>query len=261
VTSGTFGPALKEPVKAKVPMIILGLACVGLLLIQHQRGVEHQRALEQQRQSTEHIFNLSNSLAQASDQLAEQQKTNLVLQTNLSVRSEELKCASDDLVAVRQTLDQTQTAAKAADQRAQEAQEVLAKREERITGLETEKDDLTKRMVELNSSITELETKIADTEQKLAKSEGEREFLLAELKRLEGEKFALERKFDDLAALRAQMRKVRDEVAVARRLDWIRRGINGIDMKGAEKLQKGFSVPVASATTYSLDVDLTRQAK
>jgi len=254
-------PASKQPVKAKVPIIILGLACIGLLLIQHQRGVERRRALELQRQSVEHIFNLSNSLAHASDQLVEQQRTNLVLETNLTVRTEELRRASDELVAVRQTLQQVQTAAKAADERAQEAQEELAKREEKITGLETEKDDLTRRMVELNSSITELETKIADTEQKLAKSEGEREFLLAELKRLEGEKLALERRFDDLAALRAQMRKVRDEVAVSKRLDWIRRGISGIDMKGAEKLQKGFFVPVASTTIYSLDVDLTRQGK
>jgi len=62
----------------------------------------------------------------------------------------------------------------------------------------------------------------ADTERKLAASEGDREFLLAELKRLQAEKVDLERQFNDLALLRDQIRKLKDELSIASRLEWIR---------------------------------------
>ena len=102
-------------------------------------------------------------------------------------------------------------------------------------------------------SITSLESQIDDTKKKLAASEGDREFLLKELKRLQAEKAELERKFNDLAVLRDQVRKLRDELSIARRLEWIRRGLYGFE-RGAERLQKG--LPAGAQTNYDLNVEI-----
>ena len=77
----------------------------------------------------------------------------------------------------------------------------------------------------------------ADTERRLTATEGDREFLLTELKRLQVEKAELERQFNDLSVLRTQVAKLKEELTVSRRLEWLRMGIYGMqDKKGAELL-------------------------
>jgi hypothetical protein len=71
---------------------------------------------------------------------------------------------------------------------------------------------------------------------------------------LQAEKAELERQFNDLAALRDQVRKLKDELSIARRLEWIRRGLYGSE-KGAEKLQKGLA-SVPGQTNFDLNVEI-----
>src|SRR5439155_1655978 len=113
-------------------------------------------------------------------------------------------------------------------------------------------------MTDLTTSIGTLETQITDTQRKLEASEGDREFLLKELKRLQAEKSDLERQFNDLALLRDQVKRLRDELSVSRRLEWIRRGLYG-SLKGGELLKKGVASSGASRTNYNLDVEIRRQ--
>jgi len=48
----------------------------------------------------------------------------------------------------------------------------------------------------------------------------------------------LEKQFNDLTVLRAQVSKLKEEMAESRRLDWIRRGIiTQFEQKGGERLQ------------------------
>src|SRR5437868_6465012 len=82
----------------------------------------------------------------------------------------------------------------------------IAKRDSKIKELEGQNDEMTKKLTELNGSIGSLEKQIADTEKRLAASEGDRAFLLKELKRLQIEKAELERQFNDLVVLRDQVR-------------------------------------------------------
>jgi len=79
--------------------------------------------------------------------------------------------------------------------------------------------------LDLNAAITNLNTQILETQRKLTASEGDKAFLEKELKRLMGEKAELERQFNDLKVLRAQVAKLKEELTIARRLDWIRRGL------------------------------------
>ena len=110
-------------------------------------------------------------------------------------------------------------------------------------------------MLDLNVSLGNLEKQISDTEKKLALSEGDREFLLRELKRLQAEKAQLEKQFNDLAVLREQVSRLKDELSISRRLEWIRRGILGTPQKGAEALISPVPPPVL-VTNVDLNVEL-----
>ncbi|MBI2924294.1 MAG: hypothetical protein HYY24_01165 [Verrucomicrobia bacterium] len=240
--------------KTKSVFILSALALAGLVGL---LWVQHRRAASNEQGSTRQIEQLSNSLVQAAASLAEQETANRLLRTDLSTQTEDLTRVTSELAAVRESLAKVQEEALAAETRAQEES---ARQEKKIENLEAEKDDLTQRMMELNSSIMELEAKIGETERKLSTAEGERGFLLKELARLEAEKADLERQFNDLVVLRAQIRKLKDEVAVVRRQEWMRRGLHGPELKGAELLQRGFWVPVAK-TDYDLNVELPRRGE
>ena len=231
--------------------IVIGVLVVVSLLLGGALLKRHQKAVEQHEADETVILLHSNQWVEASAKYDEQRKANIALRTNLDQRVEELTSYSNKLVDVSDTLART-----AAEKKA--ALEEIIKRDEKITSLESQRDDMTKKMTDLNSSITTLEAQIAATEKKLTASEGDRAFLLKELQRLQAEKAELERRFNDLAILREQVRKLRDELSIARRLDWIRRGLYGVTGKGgAELLQRGPSTN-GPQTNYDLNVELKR---
>ena len=235
--------------KSKAPIILLVVVCLALGVGLY---IRHSNAVKQREEDLASIKVLSNQWSETKTFLDEQKRVNTELETNLLVRSEELKAVSSTLSNTAATLVKTEQQAKAA---AEVAAAEMAKRDTKINELESEKDDLTKKMTDLNGSISNLEGKISETQKKLAASEGDREFLLKELKRMQTEKAELERQFNDLALMREQVRKLRDELSIARRLDWIRRGIYGTS-KGAEKLVQGTPPPVAAKTNYDLNVEI-----
>ena len=226
-------------------LVVLCLALAVGLLIRHAKAVDEQRKAEAK------IKQLSDDVVHTQDQLSEQKKVNETLEKTLEIQTTEATGMSNKLETMTATLSKTEENAKAA---AVQAKDEIAKRDAKIADLEGQNDDLSKKMTDLNSSITSLEAAIDDTKKKLATSEGDRDFLLKELKRLQTEKAELERKFNDLAALRDQVRKLRDELSIGRRLDWIRRGLYGSE-KGAERLQKGLA-SAGSQTNYDLNVEI-----
>jgi uncharacterized protein (DUF3084 family) len=125
--------------------------------------------------------------------------------------------------------------------------------------LEVQNQALDKQSQELSNSITNLTVKIAETETKLKKSEGDRTFLERELKRMFAEKQDLERQFNDLAVLRAQVSKLKEELAVKRRREWESQGVfANADKKGGERLmQLANPQPVAPRPNYDLNVEVT----
>ncbi len=233
-----------------VAIVLLVVACLGLAA----KYVSHfRKSQEDKRQFQATILQLSNQWQQTSAKLEEQTKVNTLLETNLSARTSELGQFSNQWVNTAATLAKTEAEAKVA---AETAKEEIAKRDGKIKELENQNDDMTKAMEGLKGSITTLEAQIATTEKKLASAEGDRAFLLKELKRLQAEKAELERQFNDLAVLRTQVRKLRDELSIARRLDWIRRGLYG-DLKGGQRLQQGMAA-AAAKTNYDLNVEIKR---
>jgi chromosome segregation ATPase len=138
----------------------------------------------------------------------------------------------------------------------------VARKDTRIAELENQNQALDKQALELTNAITSLTTQIGDTQRKLAASEGDKAFLEKELTRLIAEKAELERQFNDLAVLRAQVAKLKQDLNIARRIEWIRMGLFASEeQKGAQKLMQGASAPQyqtkSSKPAYDLNVEIS----
>ena len=238
--------------------LVLVLVCAGLgiALIAIKR-----QAADQQNELAVTNGTLSNNLVVANEQLGQEKQKYAELVTERDKQKKELEDwagnyskLSSNLSEVSNNLAKTEVALKA-------SQEETAKREAKIAELETQNQALDKQAVDLSTAITNLTSQIEETKRKLATSEGEKGFLEKELKHLMAEKAELERQFNDLAVLRAQVSKLKEELSVARRLEWIRQGLFAAnDQKGAQKLMRGMAPSQASKTpkpVYDLNVEVT----
>jgi chromosome segregation ATPase len=241
--------------KIKVAIIVLILVAVGLGigLVKLNQNLEAETALAAERASR--VLQLSNEVVSVRTDLNEQKNVNLILETNLNRRLVELDSLSNSVQSLDSTLAKTRTEYQATSQRLESE---ISRRDETIAKLTTERDQLESEMTDLKGAIAKLDTQIAETERRLATSEGEKAFLLKELKRLQAEKAELERQFNDLAVLREQVSKLKDQLAVAKRLDWIRRGIyNNQQRKGGQILNEGFSEKTPATTNNTgLNVEI-----
>lgn len=238
--------------KAKVALIILIVIALGLGI---GLTVVKQQAARERVEAGDRISVLSDNLEHARRDLEQERSDKMLLETNLAdTRTEfsnKLTATEAALNTTAATLTKAQADSKAS---AEAAAAEIAARDKKISDLEVQNQSLDKTAADLRLSITGLEDKIASTEKKLLASEGDRNFLIKELKRLQTEKADLEKKFNDLAVLRDQVRKLRDEMDLSRRLDWLRRGLYATaGSKGGERLINTTAVP---QTNNLLNVEL-----
>ena len=238
--------------KTKAAIIILLILAVGLAVGLYR---EHKAGQIAQADAEANISHLSNEWTQTSAKLASQVEVSTTLTNALTAKTEELEKTAKQLTETTATLTKAQTDAQAA---AKAAADEIARRDAKIAELEAQNATLDKQATDLRTAIADREAQIAETQRKLAASEGNREFLLAELKRLQAEKADLERKFNDLVVLRDQVHKLREELAISRRLDWIKRGLYGTPTKGATLLQRGIAAVPPSTNSYNLNVEIKR---
>ncbi len=214
----------------KPVIIILTIVSLGLglaLLVQHKQTEQQLKAAEVE------SLRLTSDRETLRVKLDDSEKVATRLESDLNQRSKELTGTANDLAKANSDLARSQTEYKSALAEVQ-------KQSTRIGELENQRDDLSKRMEDLTGSIGTLENQIADTRKKLATSEGDRQFLLAQLKQLENEKAQLVAQFNNLSVLRTQIAKLKEEAAITQRLAWIRTGVyRSQEMKGAEKLLAG----------------------
>jgi chromosome segregation ATPase len=243
------GPASSQAnMKAAIVFLVLVAAGLGVGLLMRDK-----QAKEIKHQDDEVKSVLSNRVEQTQAKLDEQEKMNMYLQTNLTLKSEELFSTSNNLSKIAADLARTQ---KKMQEEAEAARAEIERRDQQISQLTSQTNQLTMKMDDLTSSIDKLSKMIGETERKLLASEGDREFLLKELKRLQVEKADLEKQFSDLSVLRTQISKLKEELSVARRLEWIRMGIYGMqDKKGAERLMNPVG-PGGKTNNFNLNVEL-----
>jgi chromosome segregation ATPase len=231
-------------------IIILTLACVGLaiaLVVNQSNASRDRKTAETQ------ILTHSNNWVETSEKLDEQRKVNITLTNDLATRDQDLMSLTNQISQTSNALSKTQDSLKA-------AQDEISKRDTQIADLEAQNKQLDEKAADLSSSITNLQTQIESTQQRLAASEGDKAFLEKELQRLMAEKAELERQFNDLKVLRAQVSKLKEELNISRRLAWIREGIFARDeQKGAQKLMQKTPPPAASSNApanFDLNVEV-----
>lgn len=242
---------LLDAMKNRIGVVILVIVClglgIGLISIKRQSDSESAKA-------TDSIQNFSNKLVVAASQLDETKQVNAELRKDLDTEKKNYGDLTNNFSQVSANLAQSEVSLRTSEQE-------VAKRDVKIAELESQNVALDRRAQDLSLDITNLTSKIDETQKKLLASEGDKSLLEKELKRMVAEKTELERQFNDLTVLRAQVSKLREEQMIARRMDWTARGIYAAaEQKGAQRLMTGLVAPSqarAQKPNYDLNVEVT----
>jgi len=209
----------------------------------------------QQEAATSKILDFSNQIVKANVRIEDLSQANLNLNNDLATNRQMSLALSNQLTETAGTLASTTVSLQGAEQQ-------ITNLNGRITDLEAQNQVLDQRASSLSNTIAALDAQINLTQTKLAASETNNAFLDSELKRQIAERAELERKFNDLVQVRAQVRKLRDDLLIARRLEWMREGIDPTKpLKGGQLLMQRsppatHAAPAAGSPLYNLNVEV-----
>jgi len=233
--------------RIKLGLAILALALAGvlaaLLVTKHADG---QRI----KADRDAILDFSNQLITARANLDELGQVNLRLTNDLAESrrdavtfSNQLTDAAGDLAVTRNSLEG--------------ARSEITNLNQRLTGLAAQNQVLDQRAAALASAIDGLNAQIAETRERLADSETNNGFLERELQRQTAARAQLESKFNDLAAVRTQVKKLKQDQVIARRLEWMREGTEPTrQLKSAQQLALHSAPPPPPPPHYDLNVEV-----
>lgn len=234
--------------KTKVVIIVLAVVCVVLLIAffaaRKQAEDQHEKDIAQ-------TVDFSNQVVGANEHLKELSQVNLSLSNDLATAQQQTSQLSNSLAAANVALDDTKTSLAGAE-------ETITNLNSRISDLETQNRALDEQSQSLSNQLAVLTAQIEDTKTKLAIAVTNASFLQGELQKQLVAKAELEHKFYDLDELRAQVKKVKTALFVARRMAMS----NAYDgKKGAELLIDHSPPPSTSlarkpAAAYDLNVEV-----
>jgi septal ring factor EnvC (AmiA/AmiB activator) len=242
--------------KTKVVVVVLALVAAALAV---SLLVTRQRARAEQQKATETILYHSNRWVTVEGSLETERRRRGELERQLADQQQALTQLTNEFALLSARLKQTEGALTETRTQLENTRQTLAQREARIAELESQRNELDQRAQELTMALTNLTQQIEEVRRRLAAAEGDKAFLEQELKRLLAEKAELERQLNDLETLRAQVAKLREELNLARRLEWIRRGLlGGPEVRGATLLMRGPAPRKPAATEkYDLNVEVS----
>ena len=232
-----------------VVLIVLFVACVGLIIA---LVATKKASAERLRKDTDAIIDFSNQLTTATANLNELRQVNLILTNDLASSHQEALTFSNQFTEASDKLAGANTSL-------ENARNQITNLSSRLADLEAQNQVLDRRAAALTNAIAGLNAQIAGTQQKLAGAETNNAFLQKELQRQTAARAELESKFNNLSTVRAQVRKLKDELFVSRRLEWMREGTEpGSQPKGAQLLmQRPASTNTARAPHYDLNVEVS----
>lgn len=249
--------------KIKVIIVILAVACAGLVIafLATKKQADDQHATD-----VTSIVDFSNQVVTASKHLDELGQVNLTLSNDLTSSQQQLSTSQQQIALSAEQLTQLSNSLAAASTTLADTKSSLASAQELVTNLNTHISDLEaqnkmldQQATTLTASLGQLSTQIETTKNYLAIAETNRVFLQGELQKQLAQKAELEHKFNDLDELRVQVKKMKDEMFIARRLQLMKNDNGG--KKGAELLMQR-NVPSASASAskpaqnYDLNVEI-----
>jgi chromosome segregation ATPase len=217
--------------KPKVIIIVLAVLAavlaIALFAVKNQDNADLGKAADT-------ITSFSNQLATAQDKVTELDQVNLKLTNDLAQTQQQVAQLSSDLAVASNSLATTTAALNTTKASLDSTQQQVTNLDDRIADLESQNKVLDDRSTQLNATITQLNDQIAETRKELSESQTNNAFLTAELQKQLALKAELERKFNNLDEVRAQVKKLRDEAFVARRLELMK--TSATERKGAELL-------------------------
>ena len=247
-----------RPMNSKTAATIFGLACVGFALAFFLR---HASAVSRQREDQTTIVTLSNQVSTVSKDLETQKSVNLKIQRELDETAKDVVELTGQLSSAKTELTTVRSAAASA---AELAKAELAKKDAEINKLESEKDSISRQMAGLSTQLADLEKKIAETTRQLAESNSDKKLLMDQLDKLQKEKAELERQFHDLALLREQVARLKEELSIAQRVEYIKQGLYNTIQKGGSYLAKDdfkkpiTPLPARGGTNAQFSVEISR---
>ena len=233
--------------KTSLAIVVLALVCAGMMvaLFAMQRVAD-----DRFKKDTDAILDFSNQLVTARASLDELGQVNLRLTNDLANSRQGMVVFSNQFAEVSGALVTTRASL-------QVAQEQIAALNQQITGLTTQNLVLDQRAAALASAIAGLNTQIDETRQKLADSETNNSFLEKELQRQTAARTELEGKFNNLTAVRTQVKKLKEDAFVARRLQWMQAGTDPSLQQRGGHLQVQRAAPASPAPArYDLNVEV-----
>jgi chromosome segregation ATPase len=187
--------------------VILILACAGLVIAL----VVTQKHIDQERQDTANrIVAYSNELVEANDQLNDLRQVNLELTNEVNASHQQILDLSNQMLVISGTLSNSDTQLKSA--------------QDQIASLEAQNQAYEQQTVQMSNTMAALSAKILVAENELAQSETNNAFISGELTNEVQRLAEMTQKFNDLKTVKAQARKLHDEMVVERRMQWIREG-------------------------------------
>jgi chromosome segregation ATPase len=234
--------------KIKPGLVILAVACGGMMVALFAMK---QLADERVKKDTEVLLGFSNQLVMARASLDELGQVNLRLTSDLAARRQEMQLFSNQLTETSGALAATRASL-------QSAREQIAGLNLRLAGLTTQNQVLDQRAGAVSGAINALNAQIADTRQRIAESETNNTFLEKELQRQTAARTELEGKLNSLTAMRAQLKKLKEDLLVARRLQWMQAGTDPASpqIKGGQLQMQRAAPALARMARYDLNVEV-----
>ena len=235
--------------KIKIAIIILAIACVALAVALFATKKQGE---EQHTTDLSSINDFSNQLVTANVQIKDLGQVNLALTNDLATSRQESQYLSNSLAGVNETLANTKSTLTS-------VQGEITNLNLHVSDLETQNKALDERAAELTNTIAEMNAIIASTESKLEVAETNTAFLQGELQKQMTQKSELEHKFNDVNEVRAQVKKLRDEMFIARHIQMNQNANSG--KKGAELLMVHTPPPSTNSAAkmgpnYDLNVEV-----
>ena len=228
----------------KLIALALGVLAAILVVLLIVRG---RHATEQIAQKQVEIITHSNNWVAVSAELAENKLVITNLESDLTVRHTEITTLSNKIGELQVELETTVATSKSE----------IAKRDETIAKLEGHNVELEQKAASLTTTITDLNARIADLSGKLIAAEGDKAALTQELKRLLREKAELERRFTDITVLREQIKKIKRDLNVQRRLDRAAEGLPASsELKAGEHMMNTLRPAPPKPRNYDLNVEV-----
>jgi chromosome segregation ATPase len=236
------------------PKILIPILAIVALVLAVALFVSRRTVGDQSQQ----ISTLSNEWQKASIKVSDLTQVNATLEKDLTKRNTDYLSLTNAYAQALTTLAKTETDLKQTEDSLKLTKEELAARDAKIAQLETQNQELDAKSAELSGALTNLTAQIEATQKKLAAAEGDKEFLQKELNQLLAQKAELERQLNDLQFLKAQVSHLKAELSIARRLEWIRKGLfNPSEHKGAQLLvQSGPGAPKTATRTNAYDLNV-----